>query len=82
MSTPLKVFITGASSGIGRALAEHYAAQGAVLGLAARRASLLQDMAETLGGAVHGYPLDVTDAEALRDAATDFMAWAGTPEIL
>jgi len=32
----LKVFITGASSGLGAALAAHYAARGAVLGLAAR----------------------------------------------
>jgi NADP-dependent 3-hydroxy acid dehydrogenase YdfG len=37
----LKVFITGASSGIGWALAEYYAAQGAQLGLSARRADLL-----------------------------------------
>ena len=33
----LKVFITGASSGIGEALAYEYAAQDAILGLVARR---------------------------------------------
>ena len=33
----LKVFITGASSGIGAALAAHYAREGATLGLLARR---------------------------------------------
>jgi len=33
----LKVFITGASSGIGEALANEFAAQDAILGLVARR---------------------------------------------
>ncbi len=33
----MKVFLTGASSGIGEALARHYAARGATLGLFARR---------------------------------------------
>ncbi|MDE1178866.1 MAG: short-chain dehydrogenase, partial [Paraburkholderia sp.] len=37
MSSPLKVFITGASSGIGLALASEYARRGAILGLVARR---------------------------------------------
>ena len=33
----MRVFLTGASSGLGEALARHYAAQGATLGLFARR---------------------------------------------
>ena len=36
--SPMKVFLTGASSGIGEALARHYAGRGATLGLVARRA--------------------------------------------
>ena len=40
-TTPLKVFITGASTGIGAALAHEYASQGAILGLVARREQLL-----------------------------------------
>ena len=86
MLTPLKVFITGASSGIGSALASHYARQGAVLGLAARRSDFLQALARTISGLeekqVYCYPLDVTDAAALRAAAEDFIAHVGPPDIV
>ena len=40
-----KVFITGASSGIGEALAIEYAKRGAILGLGARRTEKLDDVA-------------------------------------
>ena len=84
MRPAAKVFITGASSGIGLALASHYAQQGAVLGLAARRGDQLKAWAETLTGApaVLCYPLDVTDAAALRAAAEDFIARHGAPDIV
>jgi NAD(P)-dependent dehydrogenase (short-subunit alcohol dehydrogenase family) len=78
----LKVFITGASSGIGEALAVYYAAQGATLGLVARRADFLHGLNERLGGGHACYPLDVTDAPALHDAATDFMQRFGAPHIV
>jgi len=81
-----RVFITGASSGIGNALARHYAAQGAVLGLAARRADELQAQAEILRGlgatGVACFPLDVADSDALRQAAGDFVATYGAPDIV
>lgn len=84
-SAPI-VFITGASSGIGSALASHYARQGAVLGLAARRGDQLQSLAGTLTGEgakqVFCYPLDVSDAAALRAAAENFISGAGTPDIV
>ena len=44
MESKLKVFITGASSGIGSALAEEYAKQGAIIGLAARRQDKLEQI--------------------------------------
>ena len=81
-----RVFITGASSGIGSALATHYAQQGAVLGLAARRGEQLQTLAASLEalGATHVacYPLDVADVDALRAAAEDFIARHGAPDIV
>ncbi len=78
----LKVFITGASSGIGWALAEYYARQGAQLGLAARRAEPLQRLSARWPGQVRCYPLDVTDAASLRAAGEDFIAARGIPDIV
>lgn len=78
----MRVFITGASSGLGRALAVHYAAQGAELGLAARNASALESLAAELPVSSKTYPLDVRDAAALQRAAADFLASLGTPDIV
>lgn len=78
----LRVFITGASSGIGEALAVYYAARGARLGLAARRRTRLEDLDARLGGGHACYPLDVTDAPALHAAAADFIARFGPPDIV
>jgi NAD(P)-dependent dehydrogenase (short-subunit alcohol dehydrogenase family) len=78
----LKVFITGASSGIGEALAVYYAAQGATLGLAARRGEALAGLNQRLGGRHACYALDVTDAPALHAAAADFIDRFGAPDIV
>ncbi|MDR2838095.1 MAG: SDR family NAD(P)-dependent oxidoreductase, partial [Azonexus sp.] len=78
----LKVFITGASSGIGAALAVYYAGRGATLGLTARRGEALSSLNARLGGQHACYPLDVTDAPALREAAADFIARFGAPDIV
>ncbi|MEZ5815245.1 MAG: SDR family NAD(P)-dependent oxidoreductase [Alphaproteobacteria bacterium] len=62
------ILITGASSGIGQALAEHYAAPGVMLSLSGRDEERLQGAAETcgnLGAQVHIAALDVTDKEAM-----------------
>lgn len=47
-----RIFLTGASSGIGAAFARHYAAQGATLGLAARRGEQLEQLARSLPNAL------------------------------
>ena len=67
----MRVFITGASSGIGEALARHYAAQGAVLGLAARRGGRLEALAGSLPGSHRCYVLDVADGAAMQAAAAN-----------
>ena len=86
MPVSSRIFITGASSGIGSALATHYAVHGAILGLAARRGDQLEALAVELRArgaqTVRCYPLDVTDAAALRAAAEDFTASYGAPDIV
>jgi len=77
-----RVFITGASSGIGEALAVYYAARGARLGLAGRRSAALAALDARLGGGHACYALDVTDAPALQSAAADFCARFGAPDIV
>jgi NAD(P)-dependent dehydrogenase (short-subunit alcohol dehydrogenase family) len=82
---PLRVFLTGASSGIGAALARHYAQTGAVIGLAARREAALRLLAEevsTLGGEASVHPLDVVDEVALAAAAAEFIGRYGAPDIV
>lgn len=77
-----RVFITGASSGIGAALAREYAAQGATVGLVARRQALLDELAASLPGTHYTYALDVNDHAALARAADDFIARAGGADIV
>jgi NAD(P)-dependent dehydrogenase (short-subunit alcohol dehydrogenase family) len=76
MSTPLRVFITGASSGIGAALAREYAHRGAVLGLLGRRQDALDSLIATLPHPERHrtYAADVTDHAALARAANAFIA--------
>ena len=76
------VFLTGASSGIGEALARHYAARGAKLGLVARRADLLESLSRSLPSGADTYTADVRDVAALGAAAADFIAKHGVPDLV
>jgi len=78
----LRVVISGASSGLGLALAQHYLQQGAHVAACARRADLLQSLSEQFPGQVYCYPLDVRDAAALQAAALHFIAQVGVPDIV
>lgn len=79
-----RVFITGASSGLGRALAIAYAGRGARLGLLARRADALQALRDSLPDPdAHAiYAVDVNDHAALQAAAADFVARAGGVDVV
>src|SRR4051812_31590145 len=62
-------FVTGASSGIGRAITTRLAADGHHVIAAARRTDLLDELAAATDG-VETCALDVTDLEAVRAAVT------------
>ena len=80
LNKPLTVFITGASSGLGAALARHYGQQGATLGLCGRRAETLKQVAADLDAQC--FIADVRDAPAMQAAATEFIQTAGVPDIV
>jgi short-subunit dehydrogenase len=79
---PLRVVITGASSGVGAALAREYAKRGAVLGLIARRRELVERLRAELPGEHAAYAVDVRDAQAMRAAAADFCARCGGADVV
>jgi len=78
----MRVVISGASSGIGMALARHYLERGATVAAFARRGELLRGLSEKYPGRVHSYALDVRDAAAVQAAAQDFIARVGAPDIV
>jgi NAD(P)-dependent dehydrogenase (short-subunit alcohol dehydrogenase family) len=78
----MKVVVTGASSGIGLALARHYLERGATVAALARRGDLLQTLAAEFPNKVYCYTLDVRDAPAIQQAARDFISRAGVPHIV
>ena len=56
-----KIWITGASSGIGKAVAEKFAKEGWQVAVSARRKEILDEMAKDLN--ISSYPLDVVDEQ-------------------
>jgi NAD(P)-dependent dehydrogenase (short-subunit alcohol dehydrogenase family) len=60
-----KIWITGASSGIGKALAEKFAKENWKVAISARRENLLNDIAQTDN--ISSFPLDVTDDSKVKE---------------
>jgi len=76
----LVVFITGASSGLGAALAQYYGQRGAQLGLLGRRLDALNVRAQ--GFNAHCYSADVRDLAGMQIAAHTFLDAFGPPDIV
>jgi NADP-dependent 3-hydroxy acid dehydrogenase YdfG len=73
MSKNLVVVVTGASAGLGRAIAHGFAKRGASIGLLARNPEALnaaKSECEALGGRGLVLPVDVSEADAVETAAS------------
>jgi NADP-dependent 3-hydroxy acid dehydrogenase YdfG len=80
-----RVLVTGASRGIGRATAEAFAGRGCTLGIVARSAGELDDLASGLRGraaSVKPLAADVTDREQVAAAVGRFVEEAGAIDVV
>ena len=75
-------WVTGASSGIGEALAQALAAAGWALILSGRRVEALQKVASGCGTPALVLPFEATDYEKLPDVVADAIAWRGQVDLL
>ena len=73
------IWITGASSGIGKACAAAFAEAGATTILSGRRVEALQALADELPTEAHILPFEVTDYPVLKDKVE--AAWAFTGRV-
>src|SRR5882724_10353468 len=85
MSDIRRLFVTGASTGLGQGLADHYARAGAHLGLVARRESLLRELEKewtARGARVEVYAGDVADTDFMARSAQAFVEAAGQVDLV
>ena len=66
------IWITGASSGIGKAVAIKFAENGWTVAASARRENLLNELKE-INENIHAFPLDVTDIDKCKLVATNII---------
>jgi short-subunit dehydrogenase len=79
------VWITGASSGIGREVARQYAGAGHAVCASARGVDALSELAkESAGqsGSIHAFPLDVTNAEQITSVYQSICESWGVPDLI
>jgi short-subunit dehydrogenase len=77
-----RVWIIGASYGIGAALAERLASDGKTVFASARSRDKLEALAAKHAGRMHALPLDVTDKTAVAAALVEIEAAGGPPDIV
>jgi 3-hydroxy acid dehydrogenase/malonic semialdehyde reductase len=85
MALPLQssvAFVTGATSGFGRAISERLARDGARVVAAGRRAERLEDLARALGERAHPIVLDVRDRRAVEAAVASLPAAFAEVDVL
>ena len=66
------IWITGASSGIGKSLAIKFANEGWQVAASARRENLLKELSDT-NSKIHSFPLDVTDSEKCKNVSKEII---------
>lgn len=76
------VWITGASSGIGAALAKEFVKEGAIVALSARRLDRLNELSQELGKSAHVFPLDVTRKAMVDAVAEDIVDRLGKIDVV
>src|SRR3546814_19540178 len=74
--------VTGATGGIGNAIAEALHAQGATVALSGTREAVLQELAGKLGSRAHVVPCNLADAEAVNGLIGKAEAAMGQVDIL
>jgi len=82
VSTRPTVFVTGASTGFGAAIARRFIAEGAYVVVSARRTELLERLAADLGPRALPFTLDVRDGAAVRKALTTLPPELGGIDVL
>ncbi len=76
------VIVTGASRGIGRAIAAAFAAKGAKVACVATTLANATATAETIGGSARAYACDVSDSASVEVLFEAILADLGTPSVL
>ena len=74
-----KIWITGASSGIGKAVAEKFAKEGWKVAVSARRKELLDELAKNEN--ISSFPLDVTDRSQINNTFKNILNELGELDI-
>ena len=74
-----KIWITGASSGIGKAVAEKFANEGWKVAISARRKELLDELAKNPN--ISSFPLDVTDRTQIKSVFENILSEFGDLDI-